>query len=365
MRVATASRWLATKVRRHRVELSLALRATVSAVVTLLVSEALGLPLPLWGVLTAVILTQMSVGRSLRATIDYLIGTVGGAFYAGAIGALVPHESTAGLIVVLAVALAPVTLLAAVNPRFSAAPFTAVMVVLAPALIHLGPIASALDRVAEVAVGGVIGLLVSFLVLPARAHSLTLESAARMLGLIARLLPALLAGFTRGRDETEIRRMQDEIGRALGQLNAIAVEAQHERMTHLGKELDQGPLLRTLLRLRHDLVMIGRAASVVFPATIAAHLGGPIGHIADAVAYYLRAVGAALVARRAPPPLAPVEAALDEYAAATAAVRREGLTRGLPDDAVERIFALGFALDESRNHLADLDRFAHELARLQ
>jgi hypothetical protein len=34
--------------------------------------------------LTAVILTQMSVGRSMKATIDYLLGTLGGATYTGA-----------------------------------------------------------------------------------------------------------------------------------------------------------------------------------------------------------------------------------------------------------------------------------------
>ncbi len=37
----------------------------------------------LWAVLTAVILTQMSVGRSVKATIDYSFGMLGGAIYAG------------------------------------------------------------------------------------------------------------------------------------------------------------------------------------------------------------------------------------------------------------------------------------------
>jgi uncharacterized membrane protein YccC len=364
MRVgSTAWRWLRAQARSHHVELRLALRATVSSVLTLIVSQTLGLPLPLWGVLTSVILTQLSIGRSLKATINYLIGTVGGAIYAGAVGALVPHETTAGLMVVVAVAIAPVTFLAAVNPRFSAAPFTAVMVVLAPTLIHLGPLASAWDRIVEVTLGGVVGLIVSFLVFPARAHSLTIESAARMLDLIAGLLPALLKGFTGGIDEDEIRGMQDAIGQALGQLFAVGAEAEHERMTRLGTQLDQGPLLRTLLRLRHDLVMIGRAAAAPLPEPVRSRLGPILAHVGEAAVAYLRASGAALVGRRAPPPRAGVEAALDEYAAAIAAVRREGLTRGLPDDAVERMFALGFVLEEVRQHLADLDRFTGELTQ--
>jgi uncharacterized membrane protein YccC len=51
----------------------------------------LDLRLPLWAVLTAIIGTQMkmSVGRSLKATIDYLAGTLGGAIYGSVVGVLV------------------------------------------------------------------------------------------------------------------------------------------------------------------------------------------------------------------------------------------------------------------------------------
>ena len=80
--------------------------------------------------LTAVILTQLSVGRSLKATTDYLTGTLGGAIYAGAVGAIIPQADEASLLVGLALAVAPAVLIAAINPRFSAAPFTAVMVFL-------------------------------------------------------------------------------------------------------------------------------------------------------------------------------------------------------------------------------------------
>jgi hypothetical protein len=52
----------------------------------------------LWAVLTAVIVTQMSVGRSLKATFDYLAGTLGGAIYGGAIGGLVPHSNEMALL---------------------------------------------------------------------------------------------------------------------------------------------------------------------------------------------------------------------------------------------------------------------------
>jgi uncharacterized membrane protein YccC len=110
--------------------------------------------------------------RSSAATTDYLVGTLGGAIYAGAIGALVPHENEMALLAALALAIAPAALVVAINPRYSAATFTAVMVFFGPAITHTGPIASAVERVIEVAVGGIVGLFVSLVVFPARAHDL-------------------------------------------------------------------------------------------------------------------------------------------------------------------------------------------------
>ena len=90
-------------LRRHRVQLALSIRVTIAALVALALAQLLRLPLPLWAVLTAVIVTQMSVGRSLMATFDYLVGTLGGAVYGGAIGVLIPHSSEIALLAVLAI----------------------------------------------------------------------------------------------------------------------------------------------------------------------------------------------------------------------------------------------------------------------
>ena len=80
----------------RRVHLALAVRVTVAAIVALVAAQLLGLPLPLWAVLTAMIVTQMSVGRSLKATGDYLVGTVGGAIYGGAVADPHPARERAG-----------------------------------------------------------------------------------------------------------------------------------------------------------------------------------------------------------------------------------------------------------------------------
>jgi uncharacterized membrane protein YccC len=346
----------------HGPELRLCVRSTTAAVVTLAASQLLNLPIALWAVLTAVILTQISVGRSLKATIDYLVSTLGGAVYAGAIGALVPHDNQFAVFAALAIALAPAVLLAALNPRFSAAPFTAVMVFFGPTITHTGPIAAAFERVIEVAVGCVVGLVVSLVVLPARAHDLAIKAATEMLDLMARFLPELFMGFTQNLDRATLASIQTRIGEAFGRLDKAALEAQHERMTRLRAEPDQAPLLRTLLRLRHDLIMVGRAAVAPLPGAFGTRLGPWLARVCETVADDLRASAAALSTGQEPPPLDDVEAALDGYAAEFAALRRQGLTRELPDDAVERVFAVGFALDQLHPHLRDLARCLSEFA---
>jgi len=232
----------------RRTQLRQCVRVTASAVLTLLVGQWLNVPLVLWSVLTAIIVTQTSVGRSLKATLDYFIGTLGGAIYAGAVAALVPHAGNPMLFGVLAVAIGPLALLAAVNSSFSVAPATAAIVVLAPGFAHSTPIESAFFRLIEVALGAGIGLLVSLTVLPARAQAFAIEAAATTLDLVAPALEELLAGFTATLAPETIRRIQERIGKAIAQLDAIHVEARRERMTQLGDAPDPGPLVRTLLR---------------------------------------------------------------------------------------------------------------------
>ena len=92
-RIARIWAGLPALLSQHRVHLALSVRVTIAALAALALAQVLRLPLPLWAVLTAVIVTQMSVGRSLMATFDYLVGTLGGAIYGGAIGVLIPHAS--------------------------------------------------------------------------------------------------------------------------------------------------------------------------------------------------------------------------------------------------------------------------------
>jgi uncharacterized membrane protein YccC len=310
--------------------------------------------------LTAVVVTQVSVGGSLKATIDYLLGTVGGAVYGGAIAVLLPHPAEWMTLAVLALAVAPLALLAAINPRLRVAPVTAIIVLLVPTITHATAMASAIDRVLEVAVGGVTGFLVSVLLLPSRAYEQTIQEAARTLDHMARALRTLLTGLTRGLDTEALHRLQDGIGQSLVRLGIICAEAEHERAARLASEPDTAPLMRTLLRLRHDLVMIGRAAQLPPPHALQLRLATPINNAAAAIGDYISAVADALRRRHRPPPRDGVEVALDAYTAVVNDLRREGLTRGMNVELAERFFALGFALEQMRQDLKDLERCARE-----
>lgn len=343
----------------RKIQLALAVRIAVAAVAAYVVAVALHLMLPLWAVLTSLIVSQMSVGRSLKATRDYMLGTIGGAIYGGAIAVLIPHSGEGSLLALLVLAVTPLAFVAAINPSLNSATVTAVIVLLVPAMHHASSLDSAFDRVLEVTVGALTGLLVSFLVLPSRAISQIRVNAATLLELLAAAFAELLAGLTRGLDNDALHRIQDGIGAAVTGLQAMGAEAERERSAHLSSGPDTGPLLRTILRLRHDVVMIGRASGSPLPANVQARLVRPLSDVSKAIVGFMRAVAASLRSGGGTIDIRPVDDALQAYAAEVAAVRSEGLIRGLPGDVAERFFALGFSLEQMRQNLNDLDR-CHE-----
>jgi uncharacterized membrane protein YccC len=245
----------------------------------------------IWAVFSAIIVMQASVGGSVKATIDRVIGTIGGAVAGSAVGYIVPHQSVFSLGVALVIALAPLTLL------------TAVIVLLTPGAQQLGPVDSAIYRIVEITLGSFVGLGVSLGLLPARAHGLVISTAAHALSLLADLLGDWLAVLAGGRDRTRITQLQDGIRAAMARLEIVAGEAHQERRTYLTHEFDPDPLVRTVFRLRNDVVMIGRAATEPLPEPVVARLREPFEQISQAALHFLRACADALRERKDPPAL--------------------------------------------------------------
>jgi uncharacterized membrane protein YccC len=347
---------------RHKARLGLLLRVMTSALLSFEAARWLNVHMPLWAVLTAIMVTQISVGRSLKASLDYLSGTIGGAVFGAVVGILVGGGSEVVLLVGLAIAVGPLTLIATVRQSLTAAPVTAAIVLVAPAFTLATPIAAAADRVLEVALGAVIGLTISFVLFPASAYGVAIEAAARMIDRLANALGELITGLKVGLEPGALHRIQDGIGETFLELNAVGAEAERERAARLSSAPDIGPLLLTLLRLRHDLVIIGRAAASPLPETLQARLKS-FTDLATAIGDFLRASGTALRTRRVPPRLDGVDSALRSYAAAIETIRQEGATRRLPSEVTERFFALCFALEQLGHNLRELHRCVAEWAQ--
>ncbi len=333
-----------------------------AALLALWLAYRLGVTLPLWSVLTALVVTQISLGRSLRATFDYFAATIGGVLWGGLIAVLVPHTGETATLFVLLLALAPLAFVAALYPRLSVGPVTAAIVVLIPEMMHTTPIASALDRVIEVSLGGLTGLFVSFVLVPSSAFEHTREIAAQALEGMAQAVPQLFEGFVQGMGDAEAHRIQDGIGRQLNELSSAAAEAERERPLRLADDPLTGPLFRTLLRLRHDLVIIGRAAQSPLPACLEPVLQPLLMTVGNETGGHLQACAAALLSKQGAPPSEPLDSALSRYTAEIETLRRAGQLRELPGEAVERLFATGFALEQMRRNIQDLERCIGEWA---
>jgi hypothetical protein len=184
-----------------------------------------------------------------------------------------------------------------------------------------------------------------------------------MLGHLADLLGDWLAILGNAGDRTRITQLQDDIRAGMARLEIVAVEARHERRTYLTNEFDPDPLVRTVVRLRNDLVMIGRAGAEPLPESIVIRLCEPLEQVSQAGQSFLRACAVALLERKNPPSLDGVERTLGNFIAMIEELRREGVMRALPAEDVGRLFALNFALEQLRHNFEDFRDRVTECAR--
>jgi len=338
--------------------LRLCVRMTVAGILAYALAEFFALPQGYWSVFTAIIVMQASVGASIKATLDRMVGTVGGAIAGGVVAYFTPRDNAILLAVALVVALVPLTFVAALRPNYRIAPLTAVIVLLTPGALQVGPVVSAVNRILEISLGSVVGMLVALLLLPARAHSLVIGATARMLGLLADLLRDWLAVLAGGSDRARIAQLQEDIRAGMARLEIVAGEARQERRAYLTHEFDPDPLVRTVFRVRNDLVMIGRVAAEPLPDSIVTRLREAIALVSEATQRFLRGAAEALTQRKNPPAREDVERALDTFTQAIDVLRREGATRALDANHLGRLFALGFVLDQMRR---DFDDFADRI----
>jgi uncharacterized membrane protein YccC len=340
-------------------ELRLVLRTTLAGLITFTLAHLLELPQAIWAVLTSVLIMQASVGGSLQASLDRMLGTVAGAIWGVSVTLAIPHRETLALGLPLAVALAPLALLAALKPNYRVAPVTAVIVLLSTTGAQLGPMHYAVDRVLEIGLGCLVGFAVSLLVLPARAHGLLTEAAAEVILALRDLLELLLQDMTRSPDGTALAAVHLRLSQALSRVEGFVADVKRERANRLTDAPDAEPVARNLRRLRHDLTAIGRTVIEPLPQPARQYLAEATGDLRLVISDYLAGSAASVGGRRAPPSLDSVDKALLAFRDAMDRLRQSGTLRELAIEEVERVLSLAFALLQLRGNLADLaDRIA-------
>jgi uncharacterized membrane protein YccC len=70
---------MANAASKYKSELQLVVRALTAAALSLIIGEALALPQSYWAVITALIIVQGSLGGTLTAGLERLVGTLAGA----------------------------------------------------------------------------------------------------------------------------------------------------------------------------------------------------------------------------------------------------------------------------------------------
>jgi uncharacterized membrane protein YccC len=335
----------------HKAEARAAIRATVAGVLSYGVAAFFGLPEPYWAVMSTLLVIQSTVGASLQSSVDRLAGTVGGVVYGGVVGWLIPGQGAQSVLLALAVALVPLTLLAAFSSRYRIAPVTAVIALILPREVDTGPVQFALERTIEVGIGGLVAVAVAFLVLPARGRRLLAEAAAAAFRALADTLSAL---GTATPDSTSIAALLAAVDVKRKALGDAATETQRERRMHLSDDPDPAPLILATNRIRTDIVMLFRATRAPLPEPVRQHLDPLLADVADRVSSYLRALADAVETESALPAPDGLRAALAECSAQLGAVRSAALSQSLANDVVERLFSLGFAVEQLADNLIAL-----------
>jgi len=337
---------------RHRARLWLVLRMMISTTLAYALATALRLPQGYWAVLTAIIVTQNSVGGSLKAAIDRLVGSICGALVGAVAAVLLPAHTPTALGLVLVGAVTPLVLLTAYAPHYRIAPVTAVIVLLSSGAATLGPLGYALNRVLEITLGSVVGVAVSVLIAPARAHVHLCEAAAETALLLAQIMTALEPAVRTG--APDLGKLPTRVQAALNRLSTAAEEAAHERRSRLSDHPDPEPLFRTLRRLQQDILALNRMFGAPWPERVHAALAPPWSAYAKAAAAELSALAAALPSRYPPPDSSAPRTTMAEFIAAIETIRHEGITRALPTDVLGRILGSAFGVEQLQRDLNDL-----------
>jgi uncharacterized membrane protein YccC len=359
-------------------QLRLAVQTAFATVVTYGFVTWLALPQGYWSIMTAILVVQGSVGASLELALERLLATLLGAVV-GVVAVASLEGSPASTFLGLFLAVVGLTYLST-RPSFRLAPVTAAIVILSSP--GRGTVLfSAMERVLDIGLGTVIGVLTCLFLFPLRAS----EALVRQVGVMA---PQFSEGFSHSIlaalgeapewSEGEMAAYGARIRAGLRTAEGLTAAAQRELAGYLASHADPASLQRSLRRLWNTEVMALRTARTLrqdsgaepgeerqpgdrWPPALRARLGPALDGVRCVSEAHFSALGQACADGASPPEPDALAAAVALLNDAVVEARRTGVLRAMSTDEVARLFALTFALEQLSQNLAEVSARCRDL----
>lgn len=327
-----------------------AIRVMVACCATFALVQAFGLPQGAWAIFTVLIVMQGSLGATAGAARDRLIATVAGALTGGLILLALPHHPLA-LAAVLVLAIGVLNFAAGKHAYLRAAPLTAAVVVLTHvATMPVGVFV--LDRILEITLGGVVGVLASRFILPVPSKGVMIDQLGSVLQTMAELLNTEAEALEQGKAVATAEALIS-MRNAMVAADSMLKDAQREKAMGLVSEGVSDAIPRTLWRIRNGITHIGglldqplapEAMTVVGPAAT-----GMLRSMAQLAHDCARGLtqGAEISPQRE-------DQAAVAFDAAFTTLQHSDHAREMPFDSVGRVFGLAFALRKLHQDFQDL-----------
>jgi uncharacterized membrane protein YccC len=224
----------------------------LSAVLSAAISQVLRLPETYWAVLSALIVGRPQAGGSRRASRSRLVGSLLGSLVAlPLVLARIWHPPE---LLLLALALVPLSLLVTTFEEYRAAPAAAIIVLSAGHALS-APINIALLRMAEIAIGSVTSTLIAMIVMPSTTHERCFRMGAAVLAKLEALLHRSLHPQI---NEADLESAHDDVRRDIRDLVTLV----RSKGTTKGPGLQAAKMAKMLARVQQDIQFIGRVRSL-------------------------------------------------------------------------------------------------------
>ncbi len=327
-----------------------ALRVMIACTITYAVSQLLHLQQGYWAVFTVLIVMQASVGATAGMAVDRLVATVAGAVLGGAAVFVTPHEPLAiGIALICVVGFS--SFVAARVPRLRNAGLTAAIVMLThsaavPVEIFV------IDRIAEITLGGVVGVLASLFILPTRSRTIVLDRFGSALDVMAQILRTLASAIEKG-EPVSASEANIALRQSLMATETLLTDAQRERAFWLTKHGISEAIPRSLWRIRNDMTYVSHIVETPFPPAIVEAIGPQAAGVLEAQARFAEACGRAL--RTGAEIDAEVLSTGDAaFEAAFSALQNSTEAQSMGFSETGRLFGLDFTLRRMRQNFLDL-----------